>query len=39
MNFHHMPELNSPLGYPLALLVIVGAGVLPYLWFRRRGML
>jgi magnesium transporter len=37
MNFKEMPELSWKLGYPLALGVIAISGVLPYLWFRRRG--
>jgi magnesium transporter len=36
MNFRHMPELSSPYGYPLALLVMVLAGILPYLYFKWR---
>ena len=36
MNFKHMPELNWPLGYPLALLVMVLAAVLPYMYFKWR---
>lgn len=39
MNFAHMPELPQPWGYPLALLAMLAAGVLPLLWFRRRGWL
>ena len=27
MNFEHMPELSWPLGYPLALLAMLGMGV------------
>jgi magnesium transporter len=39
MNFDFMPELKWPLGYPMALLLMVlGAGVL-YLVFKRRGWL
>jgi magnesium transporter len=37
MNFKAMPELNWAWGYPLALLAIVASGVLPLLWFKRRG--
>ncbi len=37
MNFKHMPELQWPLGYPAALLVMLLAALLPYLYFRRRG--
>jgi magnesium transporter len=39
MNFTHMPELNWSLGYPLALLLMVVAAVVPYLWFKREGWL
>jgi len=39
MNFENMPELRSPLGYPLALgaMVSVAAGMI--LFFRRKGWL
>jgi magnesium transporter len=37
MNFKAMPELNWTLGYPLALIAIIASGVLPLLWFKRRG--
>jgi magnesium transporter len=36
MNFKHMPELDWPFGYPLALLVMVLAAVLPYMYFKLR---
>jgi magnesium transporter len=39
MNFHVMPELDWPLGYPLALGIILVSAVLPYVYFRRRGWL
>ncbi len=39
MNYQYMPELSSPLGYPIALIAMVVAGVLPYLFFKRRGWL
>ena len=39
MNFHHMPELDWPYGYPLALLLMVGSAVLPFVYFKRRGWL
>ena len=39
MNFHVMPELDWPYGYPLALLIILVSAVLPYFFFRRRGWL
>jgi magnesium transporter len=39
MNFRHMPELDWPIGYPLALAAMVVAAVLPYWYFKRRGWL
>lgn len=39
MNFDHMPELRSPIGYPLALLAMVAAMAVPLWWFRRKGWL
>jgi magnesium transporter len=39
MNFHFMPELSEPYFYPIALVVIVISGILPYWWFKRRGWL
>jgi magnesium transporter len=39
MNFHFMPELNKPWGYPVALLAMVVSALLPYLYFRRKGWL
>lgn len=37
MNFRYMPELNWHWGYPMALALIVITGVIPLLWFKRRG--
>ncbi|HEX6740319.1 MAG TPA: magnesium/cobalt transporter CorA [Sphingomicrobium sp.] len=37
MNFHHFPELSWPWGYPMALTLMLASGVLPYLYFKRRG--
>jgi magnesium transporter len=37
MNFHEMPELGWPLGYPMALALIVVTALLPLLWFKKRG--
>jgi magnesium transporter len=37
MNFHYMPELSWTWGYPLSLLAMLASGVLPYLYFKRRG--
>jgi magnesium transporter len=39
MNFAHMPELQATWGYPAALLLMIGSGVLPMLYFRKRGWL
>jgi len=39
MNFRFMPELGSPFGYPLAVVAMVGAAILPYWYFKRRGWL
>lgn len=39
MNFHFMPELDKPWGYPLALGLMVLSAILPLLYFRRRGWL
>jgi magnesium transporter len=39
MNFRFMPELHWVVGYPLALVAMVGAAILPYWYFRRRGWL
>ena len=36
MNFEHMPELGWPLGYPLALALMVASAILPYWYFKRR---
>ena len=36
MNFEHMPELGWPLGYPLALALMVASAILPYGYFKRR---
>jgi magnesium transporter len=37
MNFKNMPELSWTLGYPLAWLAVIASGLLPLLWFKRRG--
>lgn len=39
MNFEAMPELQWAFGYPAALVLMVLAAVLPYLYFKRRGWL
>jgi len=39
MNFDHMPELRSPLGYPVVLAVMLIIAILMIVLFRRRGWL
>lgn len=39
MNFKHMPELDWPWGYPLAVALMIVVAVLPFWYFRRRGWL
>ncbi|WP_293902128.1 magnesium transporter CorA family protein [Phenylobacterium sp.] len=39
MNFDILPELHWRGGYPMALLAMVVAAILPVVWFKRRGWL
>lgn len=39
MNFHHMPELDWPFGYPMALLAMVISALLPLVYFKKKGWL
>ncbi len=39
MNFRHMPELDIPVAYPLALGLMVVSAVLPFVFFKRKGWL
>jgi len=39
MNFRFMPELGWVYGYPLSIVLMIMAAVLPYLYFKRRGWL
>jgi magnesium transporter len=39
MNFEFMPELDKHYGYPMALLLMLGSAIVPYIYFRRRGWL
>jgi len=39
MNFHNMPELSLTWGYPLALLLMFISGLIPYLYFKKKGWL
>ncbi|MGC1639401.1 MAG: CorA family divalent cation transporter, partial [Pseudolabrys sp.] len=36
MNFRHMPELDWIGGYPFALILMLFAAALPYLYFKWR---
>lgn len=37
MNFKFMPELDWPLGYPLAVVLMILSAVIPILYFRKKG--
>jgi len=39
MNFHNMPELSETWGYPAALVLMFFSGLIPFLYFRRKGWL
>ena len=39
MNFQYMPEVNWHLGYPLAILLMILSGFLPYKYFKYKGWL
>jgi len=39
MNFKHMPELDQPWGYPLAIVLMVASVTAPFVYFRRKGWL
>jgi len=39
MNFEYMPELGWHLGYPMAIGLMIAAGIAPYLYFKRKGWL
>jgi magnesium transporter len=39
MNFEFMPELDKHYGYPMALLLMLGSAIVPYIYSRRRGWL
>ena len=36
MNFHYMPELEWPFGYPMVLLIMVSVASIMLLFFKRR---
>ncbi len=37
MNFHHMPELDTIYGYPIAIFVMLLTALLPYFFFKKKG--
>jgi magnesium transporter len=39
MNFEHMPELHSPIAYPIVLCVMLASALVPFLFLRRKGWL
>lgn len=39
MNFKHIPELEFTFGYPMALGMMLLSGVIPFIYFRRKGWL
>ncbi len=39
MNFKHMPELEWPWGYPIALGLMIVSAVIPFIYFKRKGWL
>lgn len=39
MNFKNMPELEWAHGYPMALVLMFISGLIPYIYFRRKGWL
>ena len=39
MNFKHMPELDWPWGYPMALGLMFVSALIPFIYFRRKGWL
>ncbi len=36
MNFHFMPELDWPFGYPFAICLMIASAILPFLYFKSR---
>lgn len=37
MNFKHMPELNHPLSYPIAIALMLSCGIGMYFYMKKRG--
>jgi magnesium and cobalt transport protein corA len=39
MNFEFMPEIHFKYGYPMAIGLMIGAALTPYIYFKRKGWL
>ncbi|RJS92855.1 magnesium/cobalt transporter CorA [Salinisphaera sp. Q1T1-3] len=39
MNFQYMPELSWKYGYPMAICLMIAAGIAPYLYFKHKNWL
>ena len=39
MNFHFMPELSWPIGYPIVISAMIVSALVPFFYFKRRGWL
>jgi magnesium transporter len=39
MNFQFMPEMSWRFGYPLAIILMIAAGIAPYWYFKHKGWL
>ena len=39
MNFKNIPELSFEYGYPMAICMMILSGVIPFIYFRRKGWL
>ena len=37
MNFKHMPELEWPWGYPMAIALMIISAIVPFVYFKRKG--
>ena len=37
MNFKHMPELEWPFGYPMAICLMIVSAVVPFIYFKKKG--
>ena len=39
MNYHHMPELDTSWGYPVAIVAMLVSAMIPLWYFHRKGWL